>query len=163
MRIIEYDRRAAALYAREWALKRNPDYYDFSLIGGDCTSFASQCLYAGCGVMNYTPDVGWYYISATDRAAAWSGVEYFYRFLTGNARGGGVGPFAVEGALGSVDVGDFIQLGNAERFYHTLIIVGFSAGEPILAAHSFDAYGRRLSSYYYERLRYLHIAGARMI
>lgn len=28
---------------------RSPAYYDFSRIGGDCTNFASQGLYAGAG------------------------------------------------------------------------------------------------------------------
>ena len=54
-RIIPYDRRAAIRYAHRWAFGRNPRYYDYENIGGDCTNFASQCLYAGTGVMNFTP------------------------------------------------------------------------------------------------------------
>ena len=99
MKMIAYNRMAAVEYAKEWAYSRNPDFYDFSDIGGDCTSFASQCLFAGVGVMNYTQDIGWYYINAYDRAAAWAGVEYFYSFLVGNAErpiGDGAGPFAEE-------------------------------------------------------------------
>ena len=57
-----YDRDAAVAYARRWALSRNPLYYDFEDIGGDCTNFASQCLFAGAGVMNFTPVTGWYYV-----------------------------------------------------------------------------------------------------
>ena len=45
MREYEYDRNAAVAYARKWALGRNPAFYDFSNIGGDCTNFASQCIY----------------------------------------------------------------------------------------------------------------------
>jgi hypothetical protein len=59
--IRDYDRRAAVEYAHRWAYGRNPRYYDFEKLGGDCTNFASQCLYAGSGVMNYTPQLGWYY------------------------------------------------------------------------------------------------------
>ena len=44
---IPYDRRAAVAYAHQWAYGRNPDFYDYEEIGGDCTNFASQCLYAG--------------------------------------------------------------------------------------------------------------------
>ena len=47
MVIKPYDRRAAVEYAHKWAFGRNPEFYDFSEIGGDCTNFASQCLYAG--------------------------------------------------------------------------------------------------------------------
>ena len=34
---------------------------DASAIGGDCTSFASQVLYAGSCRMNFTPVTGWYF------------------------------------------------------------------------------------------------------
>ena len=59
---MEYNRANAVAYAKKWAYGRNPKYYDFSDLGGDCTNFASQCIYAGSGVMNYTPTYGWYYI-----------------------------------------------------------------------------------------------------
>ena len=107
--ILPYDRKAAAEYARKWALGRNPAYYDFSRIGGDCTNFASQCLYAGAKVMNFTPVTGWFYINANDRTASWTGVEYFYRFLVGND---GPGPFAEETDLKKLEIGDFVQLGR---------------------------------------------------
>ena len=76
-----YDRNAAVRYARRWAYGRNPAFYDYEHIGGDCTNFASQCVYAGSGVMNYTKDLGWYYIDANNKAPAWTGVEYFYNFM----------------------------------------------------------------------------------
>ena len=79
--IIEYNRRRAISYANRWALSRNPAYYDFSEIGGDCTNFVSQCLYAGSRVMNYTPETGWYYISVNERSPSWTGVEFLYQFL----------------------------------------------------------------------------------
>ena len=82
MALRPYDRRAAVLYAHEWAYGRNPKFYDYEHIGGDCTNFASQCIYAGAGVMNYTLTFGWYYISADDKAPAWSGVEPFWRFFS---------------------------------------------------------------------------------
>ena len=84
LRTFEYNREAAVAYAREWALSRNPAYYDYSELGGDCTNFASQCIYAGAGVMNYTPVFGWYYISSAERTASWTGVEFLYNFLTQN-------------------------------------------------------------------------------
>ncbi len=34
-----YDREKAVAYAREWAFSRNPEYYIFDEIGGDCTNF----------------------------------------------------------------------------------------------------------------------------
>ena len=57
-----YDRNAVVLYAHQWAYGRNPAFYDYEHLGGDCTNFASQCVFAGSGVMNFTPTFGWYYI-----------------------------------------------------------------------------------------------------
>ena len=89
MREAGYDRQRAAAYAVRWAMGRNPAYYDFTKIGGDCTNFVSQCLFAGSGIMNFTPVTGWFYRSADDRTASWTGVEYLYRFLLGHCGGGG--------------------------------------------------------------------------
>ena len=165
MNIIEYDRIQAVSYARKWAFSRNPAYYNFNRLGGDCTNFASQCLFAGVGVMNFTPDLGWYYLSLNDRAAAWTGVEYFYNFLIGNrvGVGDGYGPFAEDCGLDGLEIGDFIQLGNETGdFYHTPVIVGFRGKIPLVAAHSYDVYGRPLSSYRFDRIRGIHILGARI-
>ena len=163
--IIEYDREKAVAYARRWAFARNPAYYNFNSLGGDCTSFASQCLFAGVGIMNFTLDIGWFYRSLSDRAAAWTGVEYFYNFLTKNNNvgiGNGDGPFAEETNANGLQIGDFVQLGRATGdYYHTPVVVGFSDGMPLVAAHSNDAFARPLNSYYFEKIRYIHILGAR--
>ncbi|MDE7439525.1 MAG: amidase domain-containing protein, partial [Clostridia bacterium] len=47
MEILDYNRELAYEYAKKWAFKRNPEFYNFNNIGGDCTNFASQCIYAG--------------------------------------------------------------------------------------------------------------------
>ena len=164
MREIAYNRNAAVEYAKQWAYSRNPAYYNFNLIGGDCTNFASQCLYAGTGVMNFTPDIGWYYRSIADRSAAWTGVEYFWRFLNRNEQGvgDGAGPFAKQVELSDIQIGDFVQFGrDTGDFYHTPIVIGFRNGEPLLSAHSYDTFGRLLSTYEYEKLRCIHIIAAR--
>ena len=149
MRSFEYNRNNAVEYAKRWALSRNPRYYDFHGIGGDCTNFASQCIYAGAGVMNYTRDYGWYYISPDNRAPAWSGVEYLYRFLTTNET---VGPVGRDAALNE------IQLGDVKRLYHTLVVTGFDDnGEILICAHTNDSYMRRLDSYRYYSLSSVHI------
>lgn len=159
MRTIGYDRRKAADYAKRWAFRRNPAYYDFSRIGGDCTNFVSQCLYAGGGTMNETPVTGWFYRSANDRTASWTGVEFLYRFLVSNR---GEGPFAEEVQTGALELGDVIQLGRATGdYYHTCIVSGFLFGEPLVAAHSYDAFNKPLSAYVFEQARFLHIAGVR--
>ncbi len=154
--IRNYNRRKAVEYAKKWAYGRNPAYYDFTGIGGDCTNFISQCLYAGSGVMNYTPEVGWYYISPQDRAPAWTSVEFLYQFLITNRE---KAVFATEETSEAMELGDVIQLGNNERYYHSLLVTGIENGEIYIAAHSFNAYMRPLSSYTAPRKRYLHIGG----
>lgn len=159
-----YDRERAVTYARVWANARNPLFINFTGQGGDCTNFVSQAILAGCCTMNYTRDFGWYYRSIEDRAPAWTGVSAFYNFLTQApdflAANGGVGPFGREVSTEEVLVGDVIQLANEEgRYYHTVIVTGFDAGDILISAHSNDALDRPLSTYNYAALRYLHIDG----
>ena len=63
-----YYREQAVQYANYWAYRRNPNYYSFDQLGGDCTNFVSQAIYYAAGVMNYTPTYGWYYISLNNRS-----------------------------------------------------------------------------------------------
>ena len=86
MRIKEYDRKKVVDYAKKWAYSRNKRYYDFEKIGGDCTNFTSQCIYAGSGKMYYDKLIGWYYNSVSDRSPSWTSVELLYKFLVNNAR-----------------------------------------------------------------------------
>lgn len=155
-----YNRQAAVEYAHTWAYGRNPRFFDFEKLGGDCTNFASQCLLAGGGVMNYKPTFGWYYSSANQKAPAWTGVEYLYRFLT--RRENSVGPRARECDIRSLQPGDIVQLSfSGSRFQHSPVVVEvsepFAAGDILLAAHSFDTDRRPLSTYAYKKIRFLHI------
>ena len=158
----DYDRISAVLYAHQWAYRRNPKFYDYEKIGGDCTNFVSQCLYAGSRQMNFTPTFGWYYINANEKAPAWSGVEYLYRFLTRENHS--VGPVGSAVSIEEIRPGDIIQLRfRGESFQHTQIVVW--ANQPqgpsdiLVAAHSQDADNRPLSSYDYAEVRYIHIDG----
>jgi hypothetical protein len=156
---ISYDREKTVEYAREWALKRNPRYLSFDGMGGDCTNFASQCVYAGCGIMNYTQTHGWYYNNSEDRTPSWSGVEFLHDFLVANHS---VGPYAEETDVTALRAGDLVQLGDASgHFYHTPVVVEVNKNGIFVAAHTFDAFLRPLNSYFYDRIRYLHIVGAR--
>ena len=160
MRTIHYNRRAAIQYAEQWALSRNPEYYNFDLLGGDCTNFISQCVYAGAGIMNYTPDVGWYYLSLNNRSAAWTSVQAFYRFIISN---NGPGPVAQISNRTQMQPGDVIQLGNRDGdFYHSLVMLKNSQNRMYVAAHTNDALWRPLESYTYAVARYLHIVGVNM-
>lgn len=156
---LPYDRNSAIEYAKTWAFKRNPAFLNFDKLGGDCTNYASQCIYAGSKVMNYTKIFGWYYRSSDDRTPAWSGVQYLFNFLTSNDD---AGPYAQQVGIDEVEKGDIIQLGNEEiNFYHSPVIVDVSDDDIFVAAHSIDSYMRSLKSYEYKNIRFLHIMGVR--
>ena len=155
-----YEREKAVLYAERYAFSQNPIFGNFREIGGNCTNFVSQCIYAGSCKMNYTKTFGWYYISLDERAPAWTGVDFFYNFMTGNE---GVGPYGKEATLDECEIGDAIQLGrNGDGYYHTLLIVGFDGDDVLVSAQTDDAYNRPLSTYKYDFLRYIKILGVRL-
>ena len=156
---MRYNRTAAVEYAHRWAFSRNSAFSDFSLLGGDCTNFASQCIYAGSGVMNYTPVTGWYYVSLNRRAPAWTGVNELYKFLVNNRN---TGPQARLCRLDEIENGDIIQLRfvGMDTFSHCPVVVDKGDGTPdtiLVAAHSLDSDNRPLSSYAYEELRPVNI------
>lgn len=155
LRMTGYDRISAVRYARKWALQRNPEYADFTLLGGDCTNFVSQCLFAGSGMMNMTRDTGWYFRSMANRAPAWSGVRFLHRYLL---RSSGAGPKGESSGIDDLLPGDVIFLSDGKRLYHALFVV--RAGEnPLVAAHTADSWMRPLSTYYYEEAVPVHIQG----
>ena len=162
VKIMPYSRQLAVAYATKWSLFRNPLYLDFSQIGGDCTNFVSQCLYAGSHIMNYNPITGWYYRTPDDRTAAWTSVTFLYKYLTTHK---GDGPFGNIVDLKEIKEGDVIQLEKDGVFYHSLLVTNTPSIPTIdnilISAHSFDSYNRVLSSYNFDSIRCIHINGVR--
>lgn len=159
-----YHRDNAVAYAHRWAYSRNPLFYDYENLGGDCTSFVSQCIYAGSGVMNYEETYGWYYIDANQKSPSWTGVPYFYNFMTRESPS--VGPFGRPCALWEVRPGDVIQLSfDGNTYQHNLLVVSaawpYSSMTILVAAHSLDADNRPLETYSYEESRCIHMLGVR--
>ncbi len=164
VKIIPYSRDLAVAYANKWSLYRNPLYLDFSQLGGDCTNFISQCIYAGSHIMNYNPITGWYYRTPDDRSAAWTGVPFLHKYLTTH---NGDGPFGSEVDLCDIQLGDVIQLEKGGSFYHSLLATTVpdnpTPENVLISAHSFDAIDRPLSSYVFDNIRCIHIEGVRKI
>ena len=154
-----YVRENAVAYAKKYAFSQNSLFGNFAGIGGNCTNFVSQSIYAGSCEMNYTPTFGWYFISLDDRSPSWTGVEFFYNFIIENA---GVGPFGRVATSDELEIGDVIQLGkNDEGYYHTLLVVGFDGEDLLIAAQTDNAYARPLSTYNYDFARFIKILGVR--
>ncbi|MGI6168702.1 MAG: amidase domain-containing protein [Christensenellales bacterium] len=164
MQEISYNREQALHYAKTWALSRNKAYYNFDSLGGDCTNFASQVLFSGCGIMNYAYPLGWFYHSLNHRTPAWTGVEFLYKFLTQNKS---TGPYAQSLHTPSALLpGDIIQLKfSGSVFQHTPVVVSVgktgNLDEIYVAAHTYDVAHKRLTEYSWQDIRFLHILGAR--
>lgn len=159
MKEIIYNREKVIEYAKKWAYDRNPQYYDFDNVGGDCTSFASQCIYAGSKVMNYSKQNGWYYISGNNKSPSWSGVEFLYNFLTQNKS---VGPYGYEVEQDKIELGDIAQLSfDGNKFSHSLVIVKILdttyLNQILISSHTFDSFNKRISEYNFEKIRFIHI------
>jgi len=156
---MSYNREKAVAYATTWALKRNPRYYDFQNLGGDCTNFNSQCIHAGGAPMNYKPTLGWYYIALNDRSPSWTSATYLYDFLISNRS---IGPRAQETSILEMEPGDVIQLGDSNnQFYHSLFVVETglipSRDNIKICTHTYDASHRPLNTYISGSIRYLKI------
>lgn len=154
---VPYDRLKAVDYAIKWAYLRNPDFYNFNDLGGDCTNFISQCLFAGSGEMNYP---SWYYYSLNDRSPSWTGVEFLYDFLIKN---NGLGPRGEECNIEDLRRGDVIQLDSDGdgRFTHSLMVTNINFPiapyNILIAAHTVDSLNRPLDSYAFRKARFIHI------
>lgn len=151
-----YNRQKAVEYALKWANDRNRIYADFAKMGGDCTNFVSQALSAGGIEMNFNR-LGWYYVSLNSRAPAWSGVREFYSFAVSNKA---KGVRAKEVGVEQVRVGDVVQISNGVRFHHSMIItkiVDYSYDGIFITTHDMDSKNRRLSTYNFKAIRFLHI------
>ena len=122
----KYQRERAVLYAKNYWNKRNPRFYNFDKLGGDCTNFVSQCLFYGGFEMDFRQN-GWFYSSLNSRSPAWSGVEEFCNYLitntTQNSPKGQIVP------LSQVEIGDIIQLDLGRGFFHHNTIVTKILGE----------------------------------
>ncbi len=154
-----YDRTAVVAYAKKWAFLRNPNYYNFDEVGGDCTSFVSQCIYAGNQKMNYEKDLGWYYMDGNHKSPSWSGVEYLYQFLVRNKK---EGPKAIQTTKDKMEIGDIAQISfDGKQFAHTVVIVNienkFTFEGIKIASHSLDSFNKAISEYNFAKIRWLHI------
>ena len=163
MKELKYNRQKVYEYAEKWAFGRNPKYYNFDNVGGDCTSFASQCIFAGSNIMNYTKDTGWYYINGNNKSPSWSGVQFLHNFLITNK---GVGPYGKVVSKNEVQIGDIAQLSfDGYIFGHTLVIVNIeeigNLNKIRIASHTMDNFYKPISEYMYEKIRFIHVEGVR--
>lgn len=155
-----YNRKNAINYAHTWWNKRNPNFYNYDNIGGDCTNFISQCLHAGGIVMDKVYN-GWFYTNSSNRSYSWTGVEEFFKYATTNQKN--VGPKAKVVTISQVEVGDIVQMQQLgkNRFHHNMLITKIDGKKTFdnikITCHTKDSVDRPLSNYYYQKIRFLKI------
>lgn len=142
-----YDRLKAIEYAKKYAFDYNENYYDFKSLGGDCTNFISQCLFAGGINMDYSQN-GWFYSSINSRSASWTSVEYLWDYCVQNKN-----IKFKECNIKELEIGDIIQFfaPALNRFYHTVIITKIiepiSVKNILVSSHDNNAYNKSLLEY----------------
>lgn len=107
---VTYDRIKAVQYADAYWNSYNPAYVDFSLMGGDCTNYVSQCLRAGNAPDDVSGQQGsqwWYNVATHQYTPSWTSVNALYSYLLFNTLGGPRGVVTTEPML--IARGDLVQ------------------------------------------------------
>ncbi len=146
-----YSPQKAVQYADTYWSNYNDLYPNYSIIGGDCADFVSQCLYAGGLPMN----ASWYHaVTGCSRSVNWTYAQSLYTYLAQYC-GKSVEIFSSSSSKSgykdkqgnviypeqTIRVGDpvFYYKDSSKRYGHVAICVGFdSKGNPLVSAHNTD-------------------------
>jgi len=163
-----YDRQGAAAYADRYWESANPAYVEFEV---DCSSYVSQCIFAGGAPMNYTDrrDSGWWYSgmsgSRENWSYSWAVADSLRRYLSAG-RSHGLRA-KVAGSAQELEPGDVISYcwkGDGRFGHSTVVAAKDKNGMPLVNAHTVSSKHRywdyRDSYAWTENTKYLffHIA-----
>lgn len=151
-------RMAAVGYANQYcgdapgcgnARRYNPAYRNYNPVGGDCTNFISQVLFAGGLPMTHY----WQYDQTKKRGSgAWVTAPGLAGFLrrTGRAHLVAAGSYAFvtrhttqypEGAVETLRPGDLVSYQTADAPTHSAVVVGYDVqGVPLVDTHTADRF-----------------------
>ena len=152
---VRYDREAAVRYAHQfcgaaWGCgnggRYNPQYRDYTDVGGDCTNFTSQVLHAGGLPMTSV----WHYRAGAGGSRAWVQTEALARYLLASGRARllarGTYPQVVRGSGGRAPIdrlepGDVIGYEEKGRIVHLAPVTGRDfRGYVVVNSHTADRY-----------------------
>lgn len=154
---VSYDRDAASKYAQTYYHSRNDKWWDFDDEGGNCQSFASQCLIAGGMLMDYDGDCRWFYNSYSDYVSPWNYVGDFYEYADQNEGPGLV--CDVNTNIYYAQPGDIIQVGITS-VSHTTIVSRIVDGHILLNSNSIDMKDYPLEAYSYPVRKLIKVLGS---
>ncbi len=172
-----YNADKAVEYSYKWAgkntIKRNPEYSDYSIFGGNCQNYVSQCLYESGIPMDCVGGAykqwKWYsdyvneYSSAWGRSTSWSGTEYFYQYCKENTGGGLVAKTTK--VIYAAKPGDVMQYVVDDWASHSVIVSKIiydddgNIVEILVNSNTTDHVDYPLTAYGYTDIRLIHIAG----
>lgn len=137
-----YNGSAAASYAYQWALSRNPAYRSFDQ---DCTNFISQALRAG----NWVDVPGWYldtsawWYNELNQSRTWINAHYWWWFTHDRPRG------YIASYFSDLQLGDILQMDFDRDGYidHSMVVTyKDSYGTIYLSYHTTDTRNRSINS-----------------
>ena len=123
-----YNRTEAVQYAKKWSNVSpykngyNPSWGNFSSMGGDCTNFVSQVLFAGGIPEDKSGSYQWYWDNmkppsdgsgrSPSRSSSWAGVNELYTYIKYNTQlNGPNGPRGdVYAKRENMELGDIVQM-----------------------------------------------------
>lgn len=158
-----YDRAAAYDYLMAYCDERNPAWYAYDDVGGNCMNFGSQVLLAGGIPEDEKGDEEWYWDGQNDLDLSWINVGRFYDYCRKNDGFGLVAD--TEAGYYTGEVGDVLIVGfNGDHRHTTIIsdIVKDKAGNTVDYLISCNTTNYRdfpASAYYYTFHRLVKIYG----
>lgn len=158
-----YDRAAAYDYLMAYCGKRNPAWYAYDDVGGNCMNFGSQVLLAGGIPEDEKGDEEWYWDGQNDLDLSWINVGRFYDYCRKNEGFGLVAD--TEAGYYTGEVGDVLIVGFNGDHRHTTVIshvVTDESGDTVDYLISCNTTNYRdfpASAYYYTFHRLIKIYG----
>lgn len=158
-----YDRAAAYDYLMAYCDERNPAWYAYDDVGGNCMNFGSQVLLAGGIPEDEKGDEEWYWDGQNDLDLSWINVGHFYDYCRKNEGFGLVAD--TEAGYYTGEVGDVVIVGFAGDHRHTTVIshvVKDESGDTVDYLISCNTTNYRdfpASAYYYTFHRLVKIYG----
>lgn len=158
-----FDRTAMYNYAYNNYNKRPSQWGNFDNLGGDCTNFVSQIIYAGGAPFDTTGNYTWYYKGMSNRAPSWTSVTSLHNYLVNNDYIGPQGKVDSSNAAYIAMVGDVIQIdfGNDGTYDHSTSIVHHQTSitsQTTVAAHSTNRWNYPINSFSGKK-RWIHLTG----
>ena len=158
-----YDREAALDYLYEYCGKRNPRWYAYDAVGGNCMNFGSQVLLAGGIPEDEQGSAQWYWDDQYDLALSWINVGRFYDYCRDNYGYGLVAD--TEAGYYTGEVGDVLIVGYDDEHRHTTIISDIvydengEAVDYLISCNTTNYRDFPVSAYYYTFHRLIKIIG----